>query len=116
MVNRPLRRSCRNRWRKSSSTSGSSSTTRISRRIRSSPISARECRRTRQNNADLSEFAGLRFDLDSPRMLLDNNVVTDREAEPGAFPGGLGREEGIEHLLLHLGWNTSAVIADLDLD
>jgi len=49
-------------------------------------------------------------------MLLDNDVVTDRETEAGAFPGGLGREEGIEHLLLHLGWNTSAVIANSDLD
>ena len=29
-------------------------------------------------------------------MLLDDDVVTDREAEPGAFSGRLRREERIE--------------------
>jgi transposase len=48
-------------------------------------------------------------------MLLDNDVVTDREAEPGAFPGGLGREEGIEHLVFYLGRNAGAVVANPDL-
>ena len=48
-------------------------------------------------------------------MLLDDDVVTDREAEPGAFSGRLRREERIEDLLFHLGWNAGAVVADPDL-
>ena len=48
-------------------------------------------------------------------MLLDDDVVTDRQAESCAFPGGFSREEGIEYLLLHLGGNTSAVVAYPDL-
>ena len=45
-------------------------------------------------------------------MLLDDDVVTDREPEPGAFAGGLGREERIEHLLLHLEKNAGTVVTD----
>jgi hypothetical protein len=49
-------------------------------------------------------------------MLLDDDVVTDREAKPGPFSGRLGREERVKHLLLHLGRNASAVVADPDFD
>ena len=49
-------------------------------------------------------------------MLLHDDVVAERQAEAGAFAGGLGREERIEHLLLHLGRNAGAVVADPDLD
>ena len=48
-------------------------------------------------------------------MLLHDDVVTDREAKPGAFSGGLRREERIKHLYLHVRRNTDAVIADADL-
>ena len=48
-------------------------------------------------------------------MLLDDDVVADGQAKPGAFSGRLGREERIEHLLLHLGRNAGAVVADPDL-
>ena len=34
-------------------------------------------------------------------MLLHDDVVTDRQAEPGAFSGRFGCEEWIEHLFLH---------------
>ena len=47
-------------------------------------------------------------------MLLDDDVVTDREAEPGAFSGRLRREERIEDLLFHLGRNAGAVVTDAD--
>ena len=47
-------------------------------------------------------------------MLLDDDVVTDGKAKPGSFSGGLGREERIEHLFLHLGRNAGAVVADPD--
>ena len=48
-------------------------------------------------------------------MLLDDDVVTDGETKPGSFSGRLGRKERIEDLLLHLGRDASAIVADLDL-
>src|SRR5262249_5213182 len=47
-------------------------------------------------------------------MLLHDDVVTDGEAKPGSFPGGLRCEEWVEHLFLYFGWNTRAVIPDPD--
>ena len=38
-------------------------------------------------------------------MLLDDDVMTDREAKTGALASRLGRKEGIEHLFLYLGGN-----------
>ena len=49
-------------------------------------------------------------------MLLDDDVVADRQAKSRALAGGLGREERIEHLFLHLGRNAGAVVADRDFD
>ena len=68
----------------------------------------------RQNDPDFGELAGLRIDLDRAAMLLDDDVVTDREAKPGAFSRWFCREERIEHLLLHLGWNAGAIVANPD--
>src|SRR6476660_9662352 len=56
---------------------------------------------TRQDNPDLCEFAGFCVDLDGSRMLLHDDVMTDRKAKPGALASRLGREEGIEHLLTY---------------
>ena len=56
----------------------------------------------RQNDPDFSELSGLRIDLNRSVMLLRDDVVTDGEAEPGAFPGRLGRKKWIEHLFLHV--------------
>ena len=47
-------------------------------------------------------------------MLLDDDIVADGEAKAGAFSSGLGREERIEYLFLHLGRNTNAVISNAD--
>src|SRR5713101_5201227 len=49
-------------------------------------------------------------------MLLDDNVVTEGEAKAGPFTGRFGREEWIEHLVLHFGRNAAAVVANPDLD
>ena len=49
-------------------------------------------------------------------MLLDDDVVTDGKAKPRALADGLGREERIEHLFLHLGRNAGAVVANPDFD
>ena len=59
---------------------------------------------------------GCGIDLYRPAMLLDDDVMAERKAEPGALTGRLGREERIEHLLLHLGRNAGAVVADPDFD
>ena len=71
---------------------------------------------TRQNNPDIGEFAGLCVDFNGPRMLFDDDVVTDGQAQSGSFAGGLGCKERIEHPLLHLGRHAGAVVADPDLD
>src|SRR4029450_4166670 len=47
-------------------------------------------------------------------MLLHNDVVTDREPEPGSFSGRLGCEERVEHLFFHVWWNTGAVVPNPD--
>src|SRR5580692_1749890 len=104
IVNRPLRRSRRNCWRNSVSTSGSSSTTRMSRLmllLLPSSFVGRRCR-TRQNDPKFGELAGPRIDLYRPRMLLDDDVVTDGKTEPSTFPGRLGRKERVEQLFLNL--------------
>src|SRR4029450_9852233 len=49
-------------------------------------------------------------------MLLDNDVVTDREPEPGSFSGRLRCEERVEHLFFHVRWNTGAVVPNLDFN
>ena len=49
-------------------------------------------------------------------MLFHDDVVAHRQPQPGAFAGWFCREEGIEHLLLHLGRDAGAVVADADFD
>ena len=49
-------------------------------------------------------------------MLLDDDVVTDGQAQPSPFTGRLCRKERVEQLLLHLGRNASAVVANPDFD
>src|SRR6478672_8026081 len=49
-------------------------------------------------------------------MLLDDDVVTDGQAQPCPFTGRLGRKEGIEQLLLRLRRDTGAVVAYRDFD
>ena len=73
-------------------------------------------RRARQHDPEFGELAGLGVDLDRAGMLLHDDVVAEREAEAGPFAGGLGREERIEHLRLHLGRDAGAVVANPDLD
>src|SRR5208282_6436247 len=101
MAKRDARSSLRNCWRKSSATSGSSSTTRISAlMIRSGAW---------KDDGELRKGARLGRDLEHPAVLLDDDVVADRETEPGAFAGGLGGEERIEHFRLHLVRNAGPV-------
>src|SRR5262249_52289728 len=78
--------------------------------------SSREHCFARKNNPDFGVFAGLRIDLDRPRMLLHDDVVSDGEAKTCALSSRFCREEGIEHLLLYLRRNADAVIANPDLN
>jgi hypothetical protein len=49
-------------------------------------------------------------------MLLDDDVVTNGQAEPSPFTGRFCRKERVEQLLLHLGWDAGAVVAYPDFD
>ena len=49
-----------------------------------------------------------------PRVLLDDDIVADGEAESGAFSGRFGRKERIKHLVLNVRRNTCSVIPDRD--
>src|SRR6516164_1379488 len=70
----------------------------------------------RQGNGELSECAGLGVDIDAAAMLLDNDIMCHRQAEPCPFPGWFGGEEGIEHLRSHLGRDAGTVVANPDFD
>ncbi len=48
-------------------------------------------------------------------MLLDDNVVAQRETKTRSFASGLRRKEGMEHLFLHVGRNADAAVTDPDL-
>src|SRR5436309_3890994 len=52
---------------------------------------------------------------DSCRHVVYDDVVAHGEPKPGAFAGGLGGEERIEHFFLNLWWDADAVVADADL-
>ena len=45
-------------------------------------------------------------------MLLDDDVVADGKAKASALSGRFGRKGWIEHLLLHVRCNASAIIAN----
>ena len=47
-------------------------------------------------------------------MLLDDDVVADGKAEPGALSRWLGREERIEYPFSDLRWNAAAIITNSD--
>ena len=49
-------------------------------------------------------------------MLLDDDIVADGKAKAGALAGRLGCKERVEHLLLHLGRNAGAIVADRYFD
>ena len=65
-----------------------------------------------QADGELGERAGFALHRDGATMLLGDNVVADRQAEPGAFAGRLGGEEGLKELVLDLGRDAGTVIAN----
>ena len=71
---------------------------------------------TRQPDSEFSELTDPAIDGDRAAVLLGHDVVADREPEPGALTGWLGGEEGLEQLVLNLGWNADAIVPHLHLD
>src|SRR5262245_58873949 len=71
--------------------------------------------RSGQPHREAAPSAELARDLDPALVLLDD-LLRDREAEPGSGVAALGGEEGLEDLLEVLGWNAGAVVLDRDLD
>src|SRR5579862_7873899 len=70
---------------------------------------------TRQNNPKFGELAGLGIDLYGPAMLLDDDVMADREPKPRTFTRWLGGEKRIEHLFPNLRRNADTIVAYPDL-
>ena len=116
MVKRPARRSRRNCWRNSISTSGSSSTTRM-RKLTRVLLSSVQCRRLRGrtilNSVNLPGSVSTAI---VPACCFTMMSWLMERPEPGALASRLGGEERIEHLVLHLGRNAGAVVANPDFD
>src|SRR5437899_8058640 len=70
----------------------------------------------RQADRELGELAERAVDLDRAAMLLSDDVIADRETQPGAFAGRLGRKEGLEQFVSEFGRDAGAVVAHPDLD
>src|SRR6516162_4519285 len=70
----------------------------------------------RQPDREFGEFTDPAVDDDRSAMLLGDDVPADRQAEPGALAGRLGREEWLEQLFPELGRDAGAVVAHTDFD
>src|SRR5215217_185247 len=69
-----------------------------------------------QADGELGERAGFALDRDRAAMLLGDDVVADRQAEPGALAGRLGREERLEQPGPVFRRDADAVVVYPDLD
>jgi hypothetical protein len=60
---------------------------------------------SRQPHRELCEIADFAIERDRTAVLQGYDLVAYRQAKPGAFPGRLGREEGLEQfLVIFLPW------------
>src|SRR6266851_242590 len=73
-------------------------------------------RAARQADREFGELTDPAVDLDRAAMLLGDDIPADREAEPGAFAGGLGRNEGLEQFVPDLRRDAGAVVAHPHFD
>ena len=63
---------------------------------------AEQCAAAGKYDPELGKLTGSGANVDRAGMLLDDDVMADRQAKPGTLARRFGREEGREHLLLHL--------------
>src|SRR5258706_4845997 len=77
---------------------------------------ARNNRLPVQDLRKLRELPTCGRDVNSTAVLLHDDVVRHRETKAGSFTGWLGREERVEHLLLHFGRDAGAVVANANFD
>src|SRR5262245_1657882 len=81
----------------------------------SGPCRARP-RPSRQPHRELGEVIDFAVDRDGAAVLLGYDLVADRQSEPGALAGRLGREERLEQFLLVFLRNPDAIVTNADLD
>ena len=72
--------------------------------------------RARKNDPEFGEFAGPGIDLDRSAVLLDDNVVTQGEAQASPFARRFRRKEGIEYFLSYFSRNAAAIVTNPDFD
>src|SRR6266851_2264102 len=113
ITKRCARKSRRNCWRNSASTSARHRP-REPGRSRLTSLLVVQTARSWQNDGEFGELPGLGLDIDRATMLFHDDVVAHRKAKTGAFAGRLGRKERIEHLFLHLGRDADTVITNAD--
>ena len=70
----------------------------------------------RQANRKFSKYSFLGIDREGAVVALGHNIVRERQAQPGAFSGGLDGKEGFENILPHGLRNAGAVVVDFDFD
>ncbi len=71
-------------------------------------------RAARQSNDKFGECVRFAGHGQLPTVLLYYDIVADRQAKPGAFPGWLGGEEWLEQLVPDFRGYADAVIAHVD--
>src|SRR5579864_3809837 len=71
---------------------------------------------SRQSNGEFGELLRVALDLDRATVLLSHDVVADRQPKAGPLAGRLGREERLEQLVLDVGRDANAVVANPHLD
>ena len=62
------------------------------------------------------ELAELAVDFNRATVLLGDDVIGDRQTEPGAFAGGLCRDKGLEQFFSDLGRDAGAVVTHPHFD
>src|SRR5438477_11806308 len=69
-----------------------------------------------QNDVKFRELPRFSHNINSAAVLLHDDVVRHRETKAGSFTGWLGREERVEHLFLHSGRDSGAVVTDANFN
>src|SRR5215469_365143 len=82
----------------------------------SSHFSRHRMSASRQPHRKLREVTDFAVDRDGAAVLLGYDLVADRQPEPGALAGRLGREERLEQLVPVFQGNTDAIVTHPDFD